>query len=67
MAMELSELQTVSGKPISVAAGIRIPIETYLRAKKRAQREDVKLNRLLCDLITRGLDMDREQPKGVGR
>jgi len=56
-----SELLTVTGKPISVGTGIRLPITTYQRAKERAQREDVKLNRLLCELIAQGLDTDQGQ------
>ena len=50
------DLTTTTGRPISVAAGIRLPIRTYLKAKDQAEREGVKLNRLLCDFIEEGLE-----------
>jgi len=58
----MQEFLTVTGKPISVGTGLRVPVVDYQRAKARAQQDGVTLNRLLCKLIAEGLDGgDREQ------
>ena len=54
----MQELLTVTGKPMSIGTGLRLPVVTYQAAVERAKREEVRLNHLLCKLISEGLETD---------
>ena len=55
------KLLTVTGRPMTIGTGLRLPIVTYQAAVARSQSENVKLNHLLSRLIAEGLDKQESE------
>ena len=59
--MNSTDLLTVTGKPLTIGTGLRLPVTIYQQAKERAQRENRTVNKLFCELIAKGLDSDQDR------